>query len=151
WIALGISASVLVHTLYLSLGLGILIEQHHGALAVITLLGGGYLIYLGAAGLYGLFRRKEEHAAGASPARSGRNDFMQGLLCNLLNPKTITFFLVFFGSVLGAESSTLTRLLYGTVFAAMHLAWFAFVNYAFTSRRARELFQRRAWVLQACC
>ena len=90
--ALGIAVGGLIHVTAAAIGLSSLLVSSATAFAVVKYAGAAYLIGLG---LYTLFVRKEEPAANAPRERRLRRRFGQGVVVNVLNPKTALFFFAF--------------------------------------------------------
>ena len=88
--ALGVHVGTLVHVAAAALGLSALLVSSALAFDIVKYLGALYLIYLGV-------RRLLTSAAASSAAapRSLRRLFTQGIVVNILNPKTALFFLAF--------------------------------------------------------
>jgi threonine/homoserine/homoserine lactone efflux protein len=93
--ALGIGVGTLIHTAAAAVGLSALLVSSATAFSVVKYLGAAYLIYLGVQRL----RKKESLAAGASDTDAPRvtlaRVFTQGIVVNVLNPKTALFFFAF--------------------------------------------------------
>ena len=90
--ALGVHVGTLVHVAAAALGLSALLVSSALAFDIVKYLGALYLIYLG------VRRLLTSDAAAASTAaapRSLRRLFTQGIVVNILNPKTALFFLAF--------------------------------------------------------
>ncbi|HEV8074793.1 MAG TPA: LysE family translocator [Candidatus Acidoferrum sp.] len=90
--AIGIAVGTLFHVAAATLGLSALLVSSAAAFQFVKYAGAAYLIYLGIRTLRG------GDAATLDPTgerRSLRNIFGQGVLVNLLNPKTALFFLAF--------------------------------------------------------
>ena len=86
--AAGVAVGTLVHVGAAALGLSAILAASPAALETIRLLGAGYLLYLGGRRLLSRLQT-EEHSA---PRRVAlRGVFAQGVLVNLLNPKTTLF------------------------------------------------------------
>ena len=90
--ALGIAVGGLVHVTAAAIGLSSLLVSSATAVAAVKYAGAAYLIGLG---LYTLFVRKEEPAAAMPRERRLRRRFGQGVVVNVLNPKTALFFFAF--------------------------------------------------------
>jgi threonine/homoserine/homoserine lactone efflux protein len=90
--ALGISVGTLVHTAAAAVGLSALLMSSAIAFGAVKYLGAAYLIYLGVQKL----RREEsmELQEGAPRIRLSRI-FAQGIIVNVLNPKSALFFFAF--------------------------------------------------------
>jgi len=88
---LGVSTGGLVHVAAATAGLSALLASSASAFTVVKLAGAAYLI---AIGLLRLFGRGENDAAEVAPVPHGRV-YAQGVVVNVLNPKTALFFLAF--------------------------------------------------------
>jgi threonine/homoserine/homoserine lactone efflux protein len=87
---LGTAAGGLGHVVAAAVGLSALLMTSALAFSAVKYAGAAYLIWLGVRTLAGLREPVEEvHASGGGPA------FRQGMLTELLNPKTALFFLTF--------------------------------------------------------
>jgi threonine/homoserine/homoserine lactone efflux protein len=90
--ALGIAVGGLVHVTAAAIGLSSLLVSSATAFAVVKYAGAAYLIGLG---LHTLLLRREEPAVEVSRERTLRRRFLQGVVVNVLNPKTALFFFAF--------------------------------------------------------
>jgi threonine/homoserine/homoserine lactone efflux protein len=90
--ALGVHVGTLVHVAAAALGLSALLVSSALAFNVVKYLGALYLIYIGVRKLMGWDQALERRAL-ARP--SLRRLFAQGVVVNVLNPKTALFFLAF--------------------------------------------------------
>jgi len=89
----GVHAGTLVHVAAAALGLSALLVSSATAYHAVRWLGAAYLIWLG---VRRLLARDEAAAAGPGPRRLGlRRIFAQGVVVNVLNPKTALFFFAF--------------------------------------------------------
>jgi threonine/homoserine/homoserine lactone efflux protein len=91
----GIHVGTLVHVAAAALGLSALVVSSATAYNAVRWLGAAYLVWLG---VRRLLARDEEVAAGAGPEarRHGLGRvFAQGVVVNVLNPKTALFFFAF--------------------------------------------------------
>ena len=90
--AMGIAVGTLFHVAAATLGLSALLVSSASAFRAVKYAGAAYLIYLGVRTLRG----SETATLDSSGERLGlRRVFGQGVLVNLLNPKTALFFLAF--------------------------------------------------------
>jgi threonine/homoserine/homoserine lactone efflux protein len=91
----GIHVGTLVHVVAAALGLSALLVSSAAAYNTVRWLGAAYLVWLGLQRL--LARRESDRSAGDSrPNRLGLGGiFAQGVVVNVLNPKTALFFLAF--------------------------------------------------------
>jgi threonine/homoserine/homoserine lactone efflux protein len=116
--ALGIGAGTLVHAAAAAVGLSALLMSSAIAFGVVKYLGAAYLIYLGIQKL----RREESLAPSESAPRTKLSRvFGQGMVVNILNPKTALFFFAFLPQFVDASRGNvaLQILVLGTLFAAM--------------------------------
>ena len=90
--ALGVAVGGLVHVTAAAVGLSAILVSSATAFTVVKLVGAAYLVGLG---LVTLLRRREAAADAPPPARRLRRTFGQGVVVNVLNPKTALFFLAF--------------------------------------------------------
>ncbi len=88
----GIGVGTLVHTTAAAIGLSALLASSATAFAAVKFVGGLYLVYLGVRRMLG---RGEEGAARVVERRPLARVFAQGVVVNVLNPKTALFFLAF--------------------------------------------------------
>jgi threonine/homoserine/homoserine lactone efflux protein len=89
--ALGVHLGTLVHVAAAAAGLSAILAASATAFSVVKSLGAAYLVYLGARRL--LERRTAGN--GADRPRPLRRAFLDGVVVNVLNPKTALFFLAF--------------------------------------------------------
>jgi threonine/homoserine/homoserine lactone efflux protein len=89
---LGVHAGSVVHVAAAALGLSALLATSATAFAVVKYVGAAYLVFLG---LQRLLRRGDGEEGTAVPAVPLRRLFGQGVVVNVLNPKTAIFFLAF--------------------------------------------------------
>jgi threonine/homoserine/homoserine lactone efflux protein len=90
--ALGIQAGNFVHAAAAVVGISAVVASSATAFMVVKYLGAAYLIYLG---VKTLLTRPEPSALAPAPPRSLRRIFVQGMIVEVLNPKTALFFLAF--------------------------------------------------------
>jgi threonine/homoserine/homoserine lactone efflux protein len=91
--ALGIAVGALVHVAAAAVGLSSILVSSATAFDVVKYAGAAYLV---AMGLWTIARRRDDlEAAGAPAERRLRRRFSQGVVVNVLNPKTALFFFAF--------------------------------------------------------
>lgn len=88
----GIHVGTLVHIIAAALGLSALLIRSVVAFSVVKYAGAAYLIYLG---IRTLRQKGEESGHVASREQSLKKVFYQGIVVNVLNPKTALFFFAF--------------------------------------------------------
>jgi threonine/homoserine/homoserine lactone efflux protein len=118
--ALGIGVGTLIHTLAAAVGLSALLVSSSTAFSVVKYLGAAYLVYLGIQRL----RSKQPLAAASdttAPQATLARVFSQGIVVNVLNPKTALFFFAFLPQFIDpARGHVATQILsLGVLFACM--------------------------------
>jgi RhtB (resistance to homoserine/threonine) family protein len=129
--ALGISLGSVFHTCAAALGLSAILATSALAFGTIKLIGGAYLILLGAKMI--LDRRKQLAFPSNFRRRTSLAAFRQGMLTNILNPKVALFFLAFLPQFIdpGSNAKVAAFLALGFTFVTtgtiwcLILAWFA--------------------------
>jgi threonine/homoserine/homoserine lactone efflux protein len=89
---LGVTTGTLVHVTLAAVGLSSLVLASHVAFDAVRYVGAAYLIYLG---VRRLLTRSADADLAPRPPRTRRDLYTQGLVVNLLNPKTIVFIFAF--------------------------------------------------------
>ncbi len=90
---LGIQTGGLVHVFAAAVGISALIASSATAFTVVKLAGAAYLVVIG---VLTLLRREPIDPDTRAPAeRTPRRRYLQGIVVNILNPKTALFFLAF--------------------------------------------------------
>ena len=117
---LGITTGTIVHITAATVGLSSLILASKVAFDAVRYVGAAYLILLG---VRRLLTQGQEEVAGVRPPRTLRRLYSQGLVVNLLNPKTIVFIFAFIPQFVdvGAGHVWLQILLLGLTFAGLGL------------------------------
>ena len=88
---LGVQTGALVHIAFAALGLSAILASSAVAFSIVKWLGAAYLIWLG---LRRIFGGEEEEDVSVEPELLSRV-YVQGVIVNVLNPKTALFFLAF--------------------------------------------------------
>ena len=142
---LGVIIAILVHMSYCIAGIAVLITTTPLLYNALRYAGATYLIWLG---IKALLAQKPNTTYIGKPQLtqpiSEKSAFMQGFLCNLLNPKATLFFLATFTQVLNAESSTLDKLIVAFIIWIEGVFWWPFVVFIFQ----RQSVQRRYFKIQ---
>jgi threonine/homoserine/homoserine lactone efflux protein len=118
--ALGIGVGTLIHTAAAAVGLSALLVSSAAAFSVVKYLGAAYLVYLG------VQRLRSKESLAATPAADAlrvtlARVFTQGIVVNVLNPKTALFFFAFLPQFIEpARGHVATQILsLGVLFAVM--------------------------------
>ena len=98
---LGIHVGTLVHIAAATLGLSALVLSSAVAFTAVKVAGAVYLVGLG---LWTLLSRRAETEVALGGERSLRRAFAQGIVVNVLNPKTALFFLAFLPQFVDANA-----------------------------------------------
>jgi len=136
---IGIHVGTLVHIAAATLGLSALIVSSAVAFTVVKVAGAVYLVGLG---LWTLFSRRAEPEIALGGERNLRRAFAQGVVVNVLNPKTALFFLAFLPQFVevGAGHVWLQLLALGGLFVGIAMCSDAL--YALAAGTAGELLRR---------
>src|SRR5208282_4213239 len=116
--ALGIGVGTPIHTAAAAVGLSALLVSSSTAFSVVKYLGAAYLVYLGVQKL----RREESFEPSPDATRPTLTRvFAQGIVVNILNPKTALFFFAFLPQFVDAgRGHVATQILsLGILFACM--------------------------------
>jgi threonine/homoserine/homoserine lactone efflux protein len=115
---LGVEAGGLVHVAAAAIGLSAVIASSATAFTVVKLAGAAYLIFLG---VRRLVARDDALPEVAVSGRSGKRLFAQGVVVNVLNPKTAVFFLAFLPQFVDPAQGavTLQFVVLGLIFVAV--------------------------------
>jgi threonine/homoserine/homoserine lactone efflux protein len=116
--ALGIAVGGLVHVTAAAIGLSSLLVSSATAFSVVKYAGAAYLIGLG---LHTLVVRRDERPVEVTRERRLRRRFLQGVVVNVLNPKTALFFFAFLPQFVDPDkgSAALQLGVLGLVFVAL--------------------------------
>jgi threonine/homoserine/homoserine lactone efflux protein len=118
--ALGIATGGLVHVLAAVIGLSAVLATSAAAFTVVKLLGAAYLVWLG---IRTLLSPGDERIGGRLPEPTSRRVYTQGVVVNVLNPKTALFFLAFLPQFVDPDAPARPQLaLLGAVFVVIALA-----------------------------
>ncbi|MEU6347188.1 LysE family translocator [Streptomyces sp. NPDC046977] len=128
---IGIACGLLVHTMLAVAGLAAVLVAVPALFRLVQVLGGGYLVYLGARVLLAAARQRRSAVEDAVPlheprtARGALPGLRQGFLTNALNPKAPVFFLSLLPQFVppGQPAMPLTLVL-SLIVVALALVWF---------------------------
>jgi len=117
---LGIHVGTLVHIAAATVGLSALVVSSSVAFTAVKVAGAVYLVGLG---LWTLFSRRAEVEVALGGERNLRRAFAQGIVVNVLNPKTALFFLAFLPQFVdpNAEHPAVQIAFLGVLFALLGL------------------------------
>ena len=112
----GVHLGSLVHVAAACVGLSALIVSSAIAFSTVKYVGAAYLVLIG---IKKWMEKDELPDAPARPPRSGRRVFTQGVVINVLNPKTALFFLAFLPQFVDRDGTVWTQI------AVLGLVWVA--------------------------
>lgn len=117
---IGILVGTMVHVLAAAAGVSAILLSSALAFNVVKFLGAGYLVYLGVRTL--LSKEEAPTAVSLEPKKLSRL-FYEGVLVNVLNPKTALFFLAFLPQFVDPArgSAAVQTILLGLIFIGMAL------------------------------
>ena len=151
----GICAGLFVHATLSALGVSVLLMHSATAFQVVKSAGAAYLVWLGVRSLRAALRGyapEDQEARGSREAIRPQRCFLEGLLSNVLNPKTAMFYLAFLPQFIGPADPVLRKsLLLAGIHYAESIAWLVLV--AMAVDRTRRLVLRsavRRWLDGLC-
>ncbi|MBK5142266.1 LysE family translocator [Budviciaceae bacterium BWR-B9] len=121
--ALGVILGVATHMSYCVAGLAVVITATPWLFNLLKYAGALYLIWIGIQALLSRGGSKMDITNLSHQHTSYKNAFIQGYLCNLLNPKATLFFLSVFTQVLSLDSSTGEKLWYAFIIWILAAIW----------------------------
>jgi len=114
--ALGVASGGLVHVVAATVGLSALIASSANAFTAVKLVGAVYLVAIGIRRILG----RDEDEAAPRPPRT--HVYRQGVIVNVLNPKTALFFLAFLPQFVDRTHTVWPQVAFlGVVFATVAL------------------------------
>lgn len=131
--ACGIAVGLIVHTTAAVLGLSAIIAKSAFLFDVVKYIGAAYLFYLGVTSFRATDAQEGYDATdkAITEDENKRKIFMQGVLANVLNPKTVIFYLTFLPQFVVQSKSVMPQLIMlGVILVILSLAWFIFLAYA---------------------
>lgn len=138
----GILAGIATHMAYCVAGLAVVIQTTPWVFSTLKYAGAAYLIWIG---LQALRTSKESDIAGSTSEKGvipWRQAFVQGYLCNLLNPKATLFFLAMFTQVLNVTSTTGEKIWYAFIIWFLAVLWWPLLVFLIQSAPVRRMLSR---------
>ncbi|WP_454843642.1 LysE family translocator [Rahnella aceris] len=121
--SLGVICGVITHMSYCVAGLAVVITTTPWLFDLLKYVGAAYLIWVGIQALFSRSNSKM-NLDGLEPQQVKlRTAFVQGYLCNLLNPKATLFFLAMFTQVLQINSTFGEKLWYASIIVGLSAIW----------------------------
>lgn len=142
---LGVISAIAIHMSYCVAGIAVLITATPWLYNALRYAGAAYLLWIG---VKALLAKSSGTAYVSKQAQelnvTAKAAFMQGLLCNLLNPKATLFFLAIFTQLLNASSTMLDKLVVAFIIWLEAAIWWPIVVFVFQT----QIVQRRYFKLQ---
>ena len=120
----GVACGFFVHAFISALGLSLLIAQSTFAFVVLKWLGVVYLLWLGYSHIKAGMSISHLVTPKKQKSKSIMNNFIKGLLTNLLNPKIVLFYLSIFPQFVSQDAVLQESLLLGAIQAVVVALWF---------------------------
>lgn len=131
---LGMAMGLSFWTLIAILGLSVVIAKSVVLFSIIKYLGAAYLIYLGIKSFFtkSVFSLKEIQSQANTPTtysdRHNKSSFMQALLNNILNPKTVLVYITIMPQFLNLDGNVKQQLIVlALILTALAVVWFLFL------------------------
>jgi RhtB (resistance to homoserine/threonine) family protein len=148
----GVCAGIVVHFMAAAVGLSALLKASSEAYAVVKVLGGAYLVYLGVQAWRTSMSDEGDQEWMLGPARrfAGGSGFRQGFISNVLNPKLVVFFISVMPTFTSPDEPFFAQVLVlGLAFELLTIAWLtsyglvvARIGEAMRHPRIRHLLER---------
>ncbi len=117
--AFGVASGGLVHVLAAVVGLSALLAASAQAFTVVKLVGAAYLVWLGIRTLLS----RDDRIGGRRPEVTLTRTYRQGVVVNVLNPKTALFFVAFLPQFVDPDGSARAQLaVLGAIFVVIALS-----------------------------
>lgn len=145
---IGIIMGIFTHMSYCVVGIAMLIKTTPWLFAILRYVGATYLAWIGCKAILAKnIGLNDTQQAMNNDHISCYKAFMQGYLCNLLNPKATLFFLAIFTQVLALDSSLIDKLLVAFIIWIEAVFWWPFVMVVFQSALIRQRYFRMQFVI----
>ena len=153
---IGICCGTVVHGLFASLGISVILMKSATLFQVVKFVGAGYLIYLGVQSLYSAWKIKKENkietlATSEKKKTAASKSFLQGLLTNVLNPKVALFYLSFIPQFIHAGDSLFKPLFLAGIHIVMGIIQLSTVILMITKLRKYLVSPKVKSAMEATC
>lgn len=134
----GVVCGVMTHMSYCVAGLAVVITTTPWLFGLLKYAGAAYLVWVGLQALFSRGDSKMDVSQYAQQQASLKKAFMQGYLCNLLNPKATLFFLAMFTQVLSVDSGLGEKLWYAAIIVGLSVLWWPLLVLLIQSEPVRK-------------
>lgn len=141
----GIAAALTIHSAYTIAGIALIIQHYRFLYVIIQLFGALYLAYLGIRTIFSTFKKIKielEETCENNSNKSIREGFINGFLCNLLNPKAFVFFLSIFSQFISPDMSKWMEFVYGIEVVLTIGLWFVLLSVFVSLKGFRRFYER---------
>ncbi|CAI0945914.1 Threonine efflux protein [Serratia quinivorans] len=136
--AFGVICGVATHMSYCVAGLAVVITTTPWLFNVLKYAGAVYLVWIGIQALLSRGGSKMNVSNVPQQQVSLKSAFVQGYLCNLLNPKATLFFLAVFTQVLQIDSGLGEKLWYAGIILGLSVLWWPVLVFLIQSGPVRR-------------
>ncbi|WBA14676.1 LysE family translocator [Salinivibrio proteolyticus] len=152
-IALGLSLSILAHTILSITGISLLVHQHPQLFMWVQVAGGSVLMYLGLSAIKGLLAATApaQTTNDAPAVRGQKQAFWKGVLTNLFNPKALVFFISLMSTLVPASMSASGKAMAVAVVFLLSLGWFSSLAWLLSGSRVQQVLTKVAPVIDGLC
>ncbi|PWC16943.1 LysE family transporter [Brenneria corticis] len=140
--SLGVICGVATHMAYCVAGLAVVITTTPWLFNLLKYAGAAYLIWVGVQALLSRGGSKMNLADLTKQRVTMKRAFLQGYLCNLLNPKATLFFLAMFTQVLSVDSGVGEKLWYAMIIWVLAAVWWPLLVVIFQSGPVRRVLEK---------
>ncbi len=134
--ALGIVSALLIHVLYINLGISFLFLKCSNLLFFIKIIGALYLSFLG---FKMIFTSKNIDSMNANiEMKSSLKAFQEGFFCNILNPKAILFLIGIFTLVINKKNELYYNVIYIAEILLIPFLWFFLISFLINIKIVKE-------------
>lgn len=150
--AAGIVCGCLLHATYCTLGLALIITKSVLLFSTIKIVGACYLVYLGVKGLLSAhIETLPTSSSENAQVISAKQAFLQGWLCNILNPKLAVFLLSLFTQFVSPQATVGEKALVAGIFVIESAIYWPLVAVLFQGEFLRRLFSSsRVYIDRTC-
>lgn len=145
---IGVIMGIFTHMSYCVVGIAMLIKTTPWLFTILRYVGATYLAWIGCKAILakniGLNDTQQSMKINHISCYKA---FIQGYLCNLLNPKATLFFLAIFTQILAFDSSLTDKLLVAFIIWIEAVFWWPFVMVVFQSTLIRQRYFRMQFVI----
>lgn len=131
-------------------GLGLVFAAFPWAALIVKILGAAYLMWFGVRLIVNAGKHRDS-PADTGPVRSLRKSFLQGVVTNIGNPKSIAFYAAVFSAAAPAHVSVITFASMLTVVVGVSLTWYGLVALALSQSTIASAYQKARKVIDRLC